>query len=90
MEYFLFSSIIIIAIIQAVIWFSIISILTAKGYKVNYWWRHIKVLSDFSSVIGKEDSSKLKIKYSLLLTVFILLFILFIINVVMITQFEGI
>ncbi len=79
MEYLLFILVITIALIIALIWFAMISILKDNKYKVNIFslGSQVNIIINFFLLIIREKNGKLKMKYLILYVLFILCIILF-------------
>ena len=78
MDYISFILLTTTAMISAVIWFAMISILKDNKYKVNiFLFGQVKLIIDFMLLIIREKKRKLKIKYFLIYILFVLFFILF-------------
>ena len=64
MNSLIFFPLIILVVIGNVLWYTIKSILSENGYKVNYWYGHFKDIANFKDLINKTNNPREKSKYS--------------------------
>ena len=78
MNSIIFFFLIILVVIGNVLWYTIKSILSENGYKVNYWYGHFKDIPNFKNLINKTKNPSEKAKYSKIYWGLIITLILFI------------
>lgn len=58
--------IILLVILANILHFTMKNILSKNGYKVTYWYGHLKDYSNFFHLIKKEENRHLKVRYVIL------------------------